>query len=95
MVQKIRIGEETKAIGSTNSKQHQSLNTLNKSLRQELVTVVCPNCGTLQQKMGSWLISIPAFLCPGCNQRVTMSYDQKLKIFERHLKSKAAKEETP
>ena len=89
MEQKFIFEDKSKTPSRLDSTQNPPVDALSKELRRELISVVCPNCGTSMQKMGSWLISVPAFQCPACARRTAMSYGQKVKIFERHLKLKA------
>jgi hypothetical protein len=57
---------------------------LDESLFLALLTYKCPSCAGEISCRGSWIKSIRHFHCDRCGYRAPMTYDNKIKIFERH-----------
>jgi hypothetical protein len=59
--------------------------TLSRALYLTSMTRQCPLCGIPLTKAGSWFQSSGGYTCAGCKQRVQMTYDDKLRLFDKHV----------
>ncbi len=59
---------------------------LSLELNDTPVAFICPICSHPIVKKGSWLRTIGSFKCDGCGAKVRIGYEEKLAIFERHLR---------
>jgi transposase-like protein len=57
---------------------------LAENLSDVALTFECPNCSNPTVRKGSSLRTIAHFRCEGCNNKVRLTYPQKLVIFEKH-----------
>lgn len=62
---------------------------LSNELRDVPIEFKCPSCSCPMVRRGSWLKTIAGFNCGSCRSRVRIGYEEKLAIFERHLKRRA------
>jgi transposase-like protein len=46
----------------------------------------CPHCAREQTKNGSWFKSVSRFLCVGCGHEARITYEDKIRIFEKHVR---------
>ena len=44
----------------------------------------CPHCNHPLVKKGSWFYSIRHYKCEACNQKVQVTYDDKVKLFKTY-----------
>lgn len=61
---------------------------LSDELRDVPVEFHCPVCSYPTVRKGSWLKTIGSFRCDGCETQVRIGYEEKLTIFERHLRKR-------
>ncbi|WP_095203364.1 hypothetical protein [Mesorhizobium carmichaelinearum] len=61
---------------------------LSDELRDVPVEFHCPVCSYPTVRKGSWLKTIGSFKCDGCETKVRIGYEEKLTIFERHLRKR-------
>ena len=52
----------------------------------DLLKHQCPECGHSKVKAPSWFRGIRSYRCEGCLNIVQMTYDMKLKLYERHAR---------
>ena len=57
---------------------------LSRDLYLTSMTRNCPLCGIPLTKSGSWFQVSGGYTCGGCKQRLPMTYDDKLSLFEKY-----------
>ena len=58
---------------------------LSRALAGVLLTHPCPHCSHKLVKLGRYFQTIGHYRCEGCQRRVNLSYDDKLKLFDAHM----------
>jgi rRNA maturation protein Nop10 len=57
---------------------------LSTQLYDVVLTHTCPHCGNRTEKPGSYFWRMRLYHCPHCEGVVTLSYEEKLKLFDEH-----------
>jgi predicted RNA-binding Zn-ribbon protein involved in translation (DUF1610 family) len=52
-------------------------------LSETLMTFECPKCGLALTRKGSWFRSASRFKCAGCGTETPITYDDKIRLFDR------------
>lgn len=63
---------------------------LSNELRDVAIEFQCPSCSCPMVRRGSWLKTIAGFKCDSSRSKVRLGYEEKLAIFERHLRKVSA-----
>jgi transposase-like protein len=53
-------------------------------LRDVNLTFGCPHCGHPLTMKGGSLMTVSGFTCVGCQVRVPLTYDEKLRLFAKN-----------
>ena len=53
-----------------------------------VLTHSCPHCGNKLETSGSYFWRTRFYYCPHCEQPVALSYEDKLKLFDRAARSR-------
>jgi transposase-like protein len=56
-----------------------------------LLVFGCPHCARELTKNGSWFKSISRFVCAGCGREARITYEDKIRIYEKHLRLSSPK----
>jgi transposase-like protein len=57
---------------------------LSRALLPVLLTSPCPHCRHRLEKKGGWFQSVSHYRCGACHQEVSVSYEDKVKLFDDH-----------
>jgi hypothetical protein len=57
---------------------------LSRDLYLTSMTRNCPLCGSPLTKPGRWFQASGGYTCGGCKQRLPMTYDDKVGLFEKY-----------
>ena len=60
--------------------------TLSPKLDNAMLTRTRPQCGHPCIRKGSWFKHVGRFKCAECGYATQLTYDDKLKIFDKHAK---------
>jgi hypothetical protein len=48
----------------------------------------CQNCGHKLERRGSWFLSQRQFTCRSCLKLVTITYDEKIRLFDSYARKR-------
>jgi hypothetical protein len=57
--------------------------TLSQGMSDHLMSLECRKCGLGLTKKGSWVRSARHFKCQGCGTETPITYEDKLRLFNR------------
>jgi hypothetical protein len=60
--------------------------TLSCKLDDALLTMTCRQCGHPCTRKGSWFKHVRTFKCAACGYATQITYDDKLRLFDKHAK---------
>jgi hypothetical protein len=58
--------------------------SLSARLRPIDLRLECKHCGHPLIKNGAWFLTIAHFRCEGCKREVTVTYSDKVALFDKH-----------
>jgi hypothetical protein len=59
--------------------------SLSNELSDVDLTFKCASCGYRLVRTGSWFLHASGFKCAGCRSQQRITYDDKMKLFARHM----------
>ena len=60
--------------------------TLSCKLDDAMLTMLCPQCARPSIRKGSWFKHVSRFRCAECGHATQLTYEDKLKLFDKHAK---------
>ena len=60
--------------------------TLSPKLNDVMLKMPCPQCGHPSIRKGSWFKVARTFKCAECGWATPLTYDDKLRLFDKHAK---------
>jgi hypothetical protein len=57
---------------------------LSGSLARIVLSRPCPYCGHVLVRTGSWFQHLSHYNCESCQKEVSMAYDAKVELFNKH-----------
>jgi DNA-directed RNA polymerase subunit RPC12/RpoP len=67
--------------------------SLSFGLREVDLTLRCKYCGHVRVKKGSWFLVAYRFKCEGCGREVSITYSDKVALFNKHANLSATQAE--
>ena len=59
------------------------------ALHDTMLTHECPHCAKQLEKPGGYFLRIRQYHCRSCQQPVLLTYEDKLKLFDKHTRREA------
>ena len=68
---------------------------LSTELYEVVLAHTCPHCGHVTEKRGRYFWRMRHYQCAGCEKSVHLSYEEKLKLFDRHANGRGPTSRSP